>query len=354
MKKYLLSITAIAFVSALSAQITINESDLAPVYSVIHQNNDTTPTVVQGSAGTNQTYNLSAMAAQTTDTLLFTLPQFTPYGSTFAGSNLTVDVNSETAFLYFNESQTSFQITGEVINPIDTTFIKIPFDNFETRLNFPCTYNSSFVDTAHGQAYAYMGYDPGVGFQIDSIQVHTTIYKNAIVDGWGTAVTPLGTYNVIRVNTFRHEIDTVDLQTSGFWLYGAYGMDDSSRVYSYWANGIGYPVAELTDAHDFGTITGASWIPQLPQQIGMSEFTNTIDMNVFPNPSIETVTFTTKDANVKTICILDASGSVVRKTNVENNNTVVNVNDLSTGMYFYQAIDANGTILGKGKINITH
>ncbi len=354
MKQSLLTFSAIVIVSALSAQITITQSDLAPIYSSVLQNNDTLPVVVPGNPGTNQTYNLTGLNAHTTDTLLFTLPQFTPYGSSFAGTNLAVIFNTSTAYLYFNSSSTIFEITGQAADPIGSGIIQIPFSDFETRLIFPSTYSTSFIDTAKGEGWSYLGYDPGIGFQIDSIHIHTTIFKNSIVDGWGSATTPLGTYNVLRVNTHRLQVDTVDVQAFNSWIPAAFTQMDSTRTYSYWANGIGFPLAELDDHLEFGSITGARWIPSVPQQIGMSEFTNTIDLSVFPNPSIETVSFATKGTSVQLIRLLDASGKMVRTANVDSDNTVINVADLAAGIYFYQACDVNGTILDKGKLSIAH
>jgi hypothetical protein len=195
----------------------------------------------------------------------------------------------------------------------------------------------------------------GVGFVIDSVHIHTTVYKTAFVDGWGVVTTPLGTFNCVRLNALRHQIDTVDIQTMNTWIPGAFVQDDSSRLYTYWANSIGYPLAELTDAQDFGTITSATWIPALVQQyVGVSEFANTTNMNVYPNPSVETVTFVSNGANVSVINILNINGQIIRSAEVTADQTSINVSDLASGMYFYQALDANGTVLEKGKLNVHH
>jgi hypothetical protein len=159
----------------------------------------------------------------------------------------------------------------------------------------------------------------------------------------------------VRLNALRHQIDTVDIQTMNTWIPGAFVQDDSSRLYTYWANSIGYPLAELTDAQDFGTITSATWIPALVQQyVGVSEFANTTNMNVYPNPSVETVTFVSNGAHVSVINILNINGQIIRSAEVTADQTSINVSDLAPGMYFYQALDANGTVLEKGKLNVHH
>lgn len=355
MKKSLLCIAAFAFGSALTAQITISQGDLAPLYSGVHQINDTTPTVMPGNAGANQTYNLAALNNQSTDTIIFTQPQFTPNGANFPGSNTVAVFNTNQAFVYFNSSPTSFQITGQAADPIGSGLIDIPFSDYEKVLDLPCNYNTGFVDTARGEGWTYLGYDPGVGFVIDSVHIRTTIHKTSVADGWGNLTTPLGTYPVLRINTTRLQIDSADIQTMNTWIYDAYIVNDSVRTYTYYANGIGFPLAELTDYQDFGSITSATWIATLPQQnVGVSEFANETNMNVYPNPSVETVTFVSNGSNIALINILDINGRIVKTANVTADQTSINVSDLSSGMYFYQAVSENGTILEKGKLNVYH
>lgn len=355
MKTSLLCIAALAIGTTLSAQITITEPDIAPHFTQVLQRNDTTPVVTPGNAGTNQTYDLSALQDQSTDTILFTQPSFTPNGANFPGSNTAAVFNTNQAYIYFNETATAFQITGQAANPVGSGIIDIPFTDYEKVLDYPTTYNTSFTDYARGEGYTFLGYDPGVGFQIDSVHIKTSIYKTSVADGWGTAITPLDTFNVIRVNTTRLQVDTIDVQTMSVWIYDAFVQMDSVRTYTYYTNGIGYPLAELTDDQDLGTITRATWLSTLPQYgVSVPEFANAANMNVYPNPSVETVTFVSNGAAVSLITILDINGRIVKTANVTADQTSVNVSDLSSGMYFYQAVDRNGTLLEKGKLSVYH
>ena len=354
MKKSLLSIAALALSSAVSAQLILTPSDIAPYYAQILQKNDTTPVVTEGNPGANQFYDLTALNDQGTDTLVFSDPAFTPNGSYFPGSNEAAIMNTNQAYIYFNLSPSSFEITGQAANPIGNGIVNIPFSDYEKMLDFPFTYNSTFTDTAKGYAETYLGYDPGIGFQIDSVHIHTTVYKTCIVDGWGTAKTPYDSLPVLRVNTTRHQIDTIDIQAFNMWTYGAFVQDDSVRTYTYWANGLGFPLAELTDNQDLGTITKATWLPAFWTPAGVHEIANKPLMNVFPNPSVEIVNFMTNGSKVSAIHIMNASGQIVRSVNVNSDKTPVNVSDLATGIYFYQAMDVHGTILEKGKISVHH
>jgi hypothetical protein len=159
MKKSLLSLAALAIVSGLSAQIYITHYDIAPYYSQVLQNNDTTPSVLPGNAGANQTYNLSSLNAQSTDTLFFGDPAFTPNGASFPGSNEAATYNTNQAYIYFNLSTASFQVTGQAADIAGNGLVNVPFTNYETMIEFPATYNSGFVDTAKGEGWTYLGYD---------------------------------------------------------------------------------------------------------------------------------------------------------------------------------------------------
>ncbi|MDQ3110587.1 MAG: T9SS type A sorting domain-containing protein [Bacteroidota bacterium] len=355
MKTSILCIAALLTGSALTAQITLTQGDIAPYYTTIHLNNDTTPTVTEGSPGANQTYNLSALNAQGVDTLVFSDPNWTPNGANFPGSNEVLIYNTNQAFVYFANSSTSSQITGQAADPIGSGIIDIPYYDYEKAMDFPFSYNSTFTDVARGTAYTYLGYDPGIGFQVDSVRIKTTVFKTSTADGYGDAITPLDTFNVLRINTIRRQVDTIDIQTMNNWIYDAFIQEDSVRNYTFWANGIGFPVAELSDYQDFGIITSATWIPTLPQyNVGVSEFAAKPNLNVYPNPSVETVTFVSTGSNAAVIYIMNASGQIVRSANVTADKTAVNVSDLASGMYFYQAVDAHGFVVEKGKLNVYH
>jgi hypothetical protein len=356
MKKSLLCIAAFITASALSAQITITQSDIAPLYSQIRQANDTTPGVTEGNSGANQTYNLTGLNNQREDTLVFTLPQFTPYGSDFPNANMAVinSNNGTPSYSYLLNTSSSLNIEGQASDPFGTGTIPISFDDNEVFITFPSTYNTSFVDTAKTYRQFFVGQTiPPLGY-IDSARVHTHVYKTSVVDGWGPCTTPLNTFNALRQNVKRVQYDTIDIYTSGFWIPEVYTSMDSSRIYSYWANGVGYPVAQLVDYQDLGTIISATWIPALPQIIGVPEFANNINMNVYPNPSAETVTFSSNGSKVAIINILDINGRIIRTANVTSDLTSINISDLASGMYFYQALDTHGAIRDSGKINVQH
>lgn len=352
MKKSLLAVSAVLCAFAAQAQITISQADVAPLFTVALQATDTTPTVLPGIAGTNQTWNFSALNNQGIDSVEFTLPQFTPYGPSFPNSNTAIHQHGAAGVTYSfaNNLSTGFAVNGIVSDPLGTGAIAIDMFDPELIIAFPTNYNTVVSDTAHGFAQFYYGQDPGIGFTVDSVRLHTSIFKNGVVDAWGSCTTPLGTYNVLRQNVLRRQMDTIDIYAFGNWAPAFFTQEDSNRVYTYWANGLGFPVAELTDQQDLGMITRATWTQS--QTIGMNEYAHESSAKLYPNPASGTLFIETADKNAAWTEIFGTDGRLLLRTEMTGSITGIDVSTLAAGMYIYRTSDSQGKPLSHGKFNI--
>lgn len=346
MKKQLLFLTLAAAAGTLNAQVTITAADQPTPLQVFHTTRDTTMTASEGPSGTGQNYNFSGLLDQAEDSVTFTLPQWTQYGSSYPQSNTAIIVNAGDAYIYGNMTSSVLEINGQAADPLGNGIMPLVFSNPETQMIFPAAYGSSFADTAGGHNQFYLGYDPGIGFTIDTVRIRTGIYKNSDFDGSGTATTPLATYNVLRQNTYRLQIDTIDIYAFGSWAYEFFIQRDSARTYAYWANGIGFPVVELTSNDDLGDINVASWMKQAPTLTGVAAHESGNTVIAYPNPSADVITFQTS-ATEGAIEILDMTGRVVKTAVINSNNTMIDVTDLASGMYTYRV---NGVTTGKVQI----
>jgi hypothetical protein len=357
MKNFLLSISALAIVFSASAQITITQSDMAPLFTMARVANDTSPTVGAGNPGTNQTYNLSALANDSIDTLTFSLPQFTPNGNLYPNSNRVIiqGTNGQFGSIYCTQSATSLQMDGVVADPGIGQPVNLKDSLFETTVTFPSTLNTSFSNNLVTHAKFYYGQDPGLGFTLDSIQIRSHVIKNSMIDGWGNVTTPAGTYACLRQNVTRQNTDSIwgyNALILGGWAY-LFSQMDSNRVYTYWASAIGYPVAQLTDRQEQGIITSGEYL-MTTAIAGVTEHSNASLISVYPNPATENINFVTKANTISEIEIYDITGKIISSSEVINDNTTVNVSDFASGMYFYRAIDANGNVIDRGKFNVAH
>lgn len=353
MKKTILSLFALTVAFAAAAQVTITTADVAPVFTVVRQANDTAPTVTVGAAGTNQTWNYTALQNQREDTLTFTLPNFTPYGSTFPGANLAAVLGANgTAFTYLNNSAAELNIQGQAADPLGVGVMAIPFSNPESMIQFPAAYGSSWIDTATGIVQAYYGMDPGIGFTVDSFRIHLFVKKTTDYDGWGSITTPSGTYNVLRQNSLRVEYDTIDIYAFGNWAPNFFSQMDSNRVYTHWANGIGFPVCEITEGQDLGQVTSATYLINTAL-IGIADDFRDDHTSAYPNPANEIINFGFAEANVKSIQIMDMNGKLIETIAVDLNPRA-NVSTYAAGLYYYTKTDESGNIVARGKFCVAH
>ena len=149
MKKILLSVFSILCTGSFaSAQLTLDQWDVAMVNTMIQQANDTNPTVGPGVAGANATWNLAAMNNHTQDTLLFTNPNWTQYGSQFPTANLAAEfgMNSGT-YAYLKNQANGLYIVGQA-GDFGFGPMAITLNPNEQLISFPCTYNSTFSGTS--------------------------------------------------------------------------------------------------------------------------------------------------------------------------------------------------------------
>ncbi len=358
MKKHLLAFTVALLPLAGSAQITITLADVAPIFTVIRQAQDTTPTVTPGTAGAAQTWNLSALNNHSVDTLTFTAPQFTPYGSQIPGCNYAIIQTSpiaDSAFIYLKYSTTALELAGQASDPFGLgTPLVLGLSNFETLAPFAMNYGDTIVDDASGDAQFPLGFDPGIGFVIDSVRVHTRIHKHGSVDGWGNLTTPLGTFNTLRVNVLRSQIDTIDIYALGMWAPNFFSQMDSARTYQFWANGAGFPVAELSDDQDLGLITRATWLQATPQVISVPECICAPALGVFPNPASDIINLYTENSGAISARIFDISGREVALVDMVSGKASLDVRSFASGVYYYRTAEASGATIGQGKFIVTH
>jgi len=135
------------------------------------------------------------------------------------------------------------------------------------------------------------------------------ISKNRIneVDGWGTLITPAGTYNVLRLKSTIHEHDSVYLDTLGF----GYGFNVPTQIeYKWLAQGEGVPVLQVYEVG--GTVTSVMY--KGINSVGISApAKKDFSFNVFPNPVADILFvdfFMEKEGNAE-IAVTDMKGSIV-------------------------------------------
>ena len=358
MKKTLLSATLFCFgVLSVSAQITITTADVAIPTKIIYEETDTLPIVSVGAPGvTTQTWNMSLLNSGKIDTLSFLNYSSIP-NATFSSSNLVAKQGSTSNYAYMLNSAIGLFTLGNAATvdfgsgPKAVKQINSPS---ETRQVFPATYATTDTNNFTTTTPAFLLGITVSGIFIDSARAKSVVQKTVIVDAWGSLTTPLGTYNVIRSKETKVNHDTTDAFSStfgGIWVPAIQTAADSVVTYTWWANGIGFPIATAT-MDSTGALKSVQWLKSLPATAGINELVSAVTVNVFPNPAENELNITIDGSKTVSIQVFDVSGRLIDTYAVENNYALINTTAYANGIYMYSIIGKENTLLSRGKFTI--
>lgn len=305
MKKiYMLSIGILVSTSYSWAQPTISAAQLNPVIgeSISIVQSDWMPA---GSGGNNVTWDFSSLGNNETATINILGPN-----ASFPGSNQTHETTSSNGAV--SNSFMEITATGQLQHGFDFTFsgatLSYTYSNSEKLLELPLTINTTYTDTYSG-TFSLAGI-PGTRDGNVSLEV----------DGYGTIITPSGTYtDVLRV---RFENTNTDISVIG--------ESTSSQVtYLWYKAGIHYPIVYLTenigepDLNEGAYYAGSSLtISQL----------NKNHISIYPNP-VDDKIYVSVDADIKTIRLLDVVGHEVKNLTNDFTAEAIDLSDLNAGVY---------------------
>jgi type IX secretion system substrate protein len=359
MKKSLLIVTALVMSAAgVNAQITITSADVAVPVKIIYQANDTTYAATginEGSSGISQTWNMTALADGGVDTLTFMSAGWAPDAS-FPTSNLIMKQGWQNNFAYMTNSASGFTMEGfkgslDVgAGPMTLKQINSPSEKLMT---FPATYLTNFTNnyTTTTPAF-YFGIDPGFGFVVDSVRQHSEVKKKVNVDAWGALTTPLSAspFNVLRSEETIVRYDTTDAYIFGAWTDAVITQADSTTGYSWWANGVGFPVVSIK-LDSAGGVKQVQWLKSFPVA-GINEYTAEAAVNVYPNPAQNEINFAVQTSKAAAVKIYDIAGRMIATYAISNDNAKVDISNYANGAYTFTLLGKDNAILNRGKFTV--
>ena len=364
MKKHL---PATIFISALLlssslvySQITVTRTDFANVGDLTINANDTLPTVSAGSAGASQTWDLSGLANHFQDTTFFSNPSSTPYASSFPTANLTGYNPTNAAYYYINASSSSVDAVGYVTdNPFTGNPLILPFAPPQTQITFSSTFTTAFSGTsvaASGGFYMHLILDSATNTTADSFRITQTTIRHSLIDGWGTTITPVGTFNSLR----QHIIDSTNtlieayVLISGFpigWQTLPFGGNSVSADYNFFANGQKWAVAHLgTDSA--GNVTSGNYLVNTVIGIPEYSFAGNTDVVIYPNPSAGRVNISVLNNNAAVLSVYDMLGRITETIQLNNISVAHTFESYAKGLYTFRVLAKNGEQLSSGKFVI--
>lgn len=327
----------------LYAQISIEAEDLPSgpfVFSVADAAGFDLPEYQVG--GENQLWDFSAIEPLATSDLnyvsisetpttyqfFFNSPFVPQYQATHANEGEGIDLvflSIDDFFFFYKNTGTSYNIVGYggTVNgipiPSQTNPIDIVYD-------LPITYGQTHT--------SYSEWDieiPTIGSYAQSLN------RSYEVDGWGTVITPAGSFEAIRVRMVTEIEDNVFIEAIGQNL----SIDRNSTSYQWLAQGQGIPVIEITET--FGQ-------PTVRYKTDSSPITSVIEPNqlqvrIYPTVSANQLTIEGWNSGDR-LDLYNLAGQRVRSYMQEAN---VSVHGLPAGCYI-AVIEREGKPIMQQKI----
>jgi hypothetical protein len=354
MKITLLMLITIISVS-LSAQITIDQSDMSQIGDVINRKSDTMTVLPgPGPSGANQTWVMNAVSQYVIDenTSVMSVAS-TPNGASFSSSNIAMTSDNSNYF-YFNSNALSLSsqgLAGDLFNNGST--ITAPLNPDMLLHNFPRNYGDNFSDnylldiTVNGSIISPF---------ISQIHFKRTSTVKDSTDGWGNIITPVGTYNTLRVKRVEFSTDSIWIQAIFPPTWSLYSVNvDTSISYQWLGKHSKLAVAEMS-FDTLGVPSIFKWTTIAPNSgAGITE-ENNLGLSIYPNPATQTIQIDMDEQAMdeKIWRLFDHFGSLVHEETFSPflSKKEINVQSFSAGIYSWELISEKNKSFQRGKITI--
>ncbi len=357
MKTLLQAILISMFLSSfnLFGQISLSQSDIWAVGDTIPRVVDTISTANPGSKGVNQVWNFSNAVPRELETTRIINASTSPYASSFPSANQAMTHNN-TSYLFVNSSPSNVIVKGVVGDILNNgTTISVPFNPDMLLMQFPESYGSAYTDT-YGFDFTASGTSFGV-YQVRAKHKATVLDS---LDGWGTVITPTGSYNCLRKKTIEQKIDTSWYKLFSFsqWTLNNFSAA-SVTSYSWLAKETKLAVVELS-FHPNGSpykLTYSLIPPVTVTSVGSNSI-SAFGFRIFPNPADDILHFVPSaefNTSVFEISICNLMGQDVYKTtSTSSDGTNIDIGRLSQGLYFIEAFSPKDQMRSREIFSVVH
>jgi hypothetical protein len=204
-------------------------------------------------AGEDMIWNFEWLAEHSLDTTNVVDPASTSLGSLYPTSNLAMSDGGPDQYIYVTTSGTGVLGNGITFNVLGN-IIPIVFQESMVMIEYPLVYGNTFSNPYGTDQILEGPYDVDVGgatITADSVRIKRTGVISSEVDGWGSIVSPLGTFDVLRLTQNNASIDSIWGYATVFpgapadWYFVQENVADETIV-QFISNEHALPVVEFT------------------------------------------------------------------------------------------------------------
>ena len=345
---------------SLTAQITVDDNDFANSGDTARMSVAVwNPLLDYGATDTNYTWNFSSLQWQSQYVDEFLNPLTTGVTYAFTFSNLSVNPYRSNIAKAAENALTTLPILSSIFTEGMNFFYKnssmyrqrglgmkvsgfatpVPMTHADTLYRFPMQYGNE--DSAYSD---YKVNVPTLG-----TYVHKQHRVNKI-DGWGTLITPFGTFDALRMRTEIRGSDSLYIDTlhSGIKV-----NNDIQREYKWFGKNQKEPLLQInTQAGIFGQFQGFEFVTKviyrdsarfLPTGI-FDVAKSKVQFSVFPNPSNGSF-FVSVPADLSNVSVklTDISGRLILQREMNAPTEIINTADWAKGIYILTLQSDKGT-----------
>jgi hypothetical protein len=269
-----------------------------------------------GNPGPGETWDFSNYSGPNVATYSGVNPAGTPYVGLYPAADVCSYAPGPGQYEYLEDDMAATHLLGANAASASLNFSA----NKQTFLVFPLTYNDTWTDT-----YQASGNNAGFPFT-------RTGTITAEADGYGTLITPNGTYtNVLRIYYYQTFTDN---SSSGSY-------DGEQSTWSWYKEGIHYPIFSITDAlydgfpsFSMGTYNDA---PTGFDEPAAAEF-----VSVYPTPAnAELFVKLGSSSSLRNYELTDITGRKILSGELSRQLNAINTQNIPAGHYMLRIISDN-------------
>jgi hypothetical protein len=328
------------------SQITLSESDFPSAGDTIRYSFTSNPVTDYSVSGPGITWDFSALVPDSQNVrnyksmndasfnVILTFGPFAPtkYRASYFNENRDLPLDQLSQFLpvaiseingYTKSIADSITALGYSIN-VDGQTVPFQSDTIETKYKFPLNFASIYSS----RGYTSVDFNPIADFKFKQYR-----NRNSQVDGYGTLITPFGTFQVLRIKHVIEETDSV-YQTffgTGFWI----GIPPTiTTEYEWFGNGKKDALLKIVEVN----VNGNSQIRSVEYQDIYRDLTASIsevknEIEVYPTLTEDKININSP-IEISEFEIWDTQGKTELKGLLNDNNSSIIVSELNLGLHF--------------------